>query len=95
MLCNMETLCRKQVINICNGNRVGYVYDISFDSQTACICELIIEPDSVFSWKAAQRKLVIPWNCIRVIGDETILVQCEAPPQVCENKKHKFFGRKT
>ena len=92
MLCNMESLCRKDVINVCNGCRIGFVRDINMDTATACILALLVEPDCGFSFKKKNRTVVVPWDCVQVIGDATVLVRCETQPQPCEKEKGKLLG---
>lgn len=41
----MERFCefkKKEVINICDGMKVGYVYDLEIDIRTGRICSIII-----------------------------------------------------
>lgn len=92
MLCNLETLCRKEVINVCNGNRLGYVRDLHIDTQNACIVDLLVETDAPLSFKRKNRTLTVPWNCVQVIGDTTVLVRYDAPPPACAKEKEKRFG---
>lgn len=92
MLCNMDALCRKEVINVCNGNRIGYVRDINIDTQTACITDLLVETDASLSLKRKNRLVNVPWGCVQVIGEATVLVRCDTQPQPCEKEKGKLFG---
>ena len=92
MVCNMETLCRKEVINVCNGCRIGYVCDINIDTCCARISDLLVEKEALFSFKKKNRCVVVPWECVQVIGDETVLVRCDMPPQPQEKEKGKLFG---
>lgn len=88
MHCTMEELCRKEVINICNGNKIGYICDITFESETAHIKDLLVEPFSLSFFRKKNCTLCIPWNAIRIIGKETVLVQYDAPQN--ENQHHKM-----
>lgn len=68
-------LKRKEVINVCNGGRMGCVCDIIIDINL-CRIEAIVVPGP-FSFKcllAPQKNIIIPWNKIRKIGDDVILV---------------------
>ena len=88
----MESLCRKEVINVCNGNRLGYVRDINIDTQTACIISLIVVCDNCFSIKSKNKTTAVPWDCVQVIGEAPVLVRCDFQPQPCEKEKGKLFG---
>lgn len=88
----MDALCRKEVINVCNGCRIGFVRDINIDTQSACITALLVETDASFSVKRRNRIVILPWHCVQVIGDATVLVRCEEQPQPYEKEKGKLFG---
>ena len=90
MLCNMEELCRKEVINICNGNRIGYIRDVNIETETAQICSLIVEPVGFVLFKKKHSNHCIPWNAVRIIGKETVLVQYECIE--CD-EQHQIKGR--
>lgn len=92
MLCNMESLCRKDVINVCNGNRLGFVRDINMDTGTACILSLLVESDCGFSFKKKNRTVIVPWDCVQMIGETTVLVRCDTQPQPCEKEKNRLLG---
>ena len=67
----------KEVINLCNGKRMGYVCDVEFDSECGKICALLL-PARLFSGglkKCAPTR--IPWSCIDRIGKDLILVKFE------------------
>lgn len=72
-----QDLKNKEVINIYNGKSVGYVDDISLNLERGTV-EGIIIPQSgggLFSFFSRGGEIVIPWQCIRRIGDEVILVE--------------------
>ena len=52
-------LKEKEVINVCDGERLGYVEDMIFDLCKGCISHII----------------VIDLSCIRQIGADVILVE--------------------
>lgn len=76
-------LQEKEVINICDGKRLGYVEDLEFEQQSGKICTLIIPMDcgkwNVFS---KTRAYYVPWRCIKRIGDDIILVEVDTE-QIC------------
>ena len=68
----------KDVINIENGRRVGYVCDIEIDPKCATITALIIEKRSFLSYFRFIKEpniLVIPMENIVSIGADVILVR--------------------
>ena len=71
-------LKEKEVINICDGRRLGCVCDLEFDGVTGKICTLVIpEECGKFSFFGKERAFFVPWRCIRRIGDDIILVEVE------------------
>lgn len=71
-------LREKEVINICDGKRLGFVCDFEFEPATGKICTLII-PEECGKWNffGKERAYFVPWRCIRRIGDDIILVEAD------------------
>jgi len=65
----------KEVINIANGERMGFIYDFELDLEKGEIVSLIIADDlkplSLFS---KPSEIIINWQDIVKIGQDTILV---------------------
>jgi YlmC/YmxH family sporulation protein len=69
--------CR-EVINICDGRRLGCVCDLEMDAISGKICTLIIpECGSKWNFFGKERAFFVPWRCIRRIGDDIILVEVD------------------
>ena len=75
--CNFNDLRKLEVINTCNGKRLGCVTDLLLDLCSGSILAIIIpkktEINELFC-KKENRFIKIPWNCIERIGDDIILV---------------------
>lgn len=68
----------KEVVNIKNGCRLGYVDDIIFDSETGVICGMEIPGKGrLFGLFSRGETIYIPWNDIERIGDDIIIVSCD------------------
>lgn len=68
-------LRQKEVINLVDGRRLGYVKDIEFSLETGRLVSIILPgPWSLFRAFGGEAELVIPWRDIRKIGEEIILV---------------------
>ena len=68
----------KEVINCRDGERIGYIYDIIFDECNACIKKIIIPGQcKLFGILGKEHEYIIPWNCIRQIGTDVILVDVD------------------
>ena len=65
----------KEVININNGKRMGYVQDVCADLQTGSIPPIIVPGENKFaSMFSNKNDIIIPWEKIHCIGEDTILV---------------------
>ena len=53
--------------------------DVEFNCETGCITALVVPgPGSFcFCFWGAGSEYIIPWNCIRQIGDDIILVEID------------------
>ena len=66
----------KEVVNICDGCRLGYVCDVEVDCRCGQICAIIVPGKGrCFGLLGHQEDFVIPWKCIRQIGDDIILIE--------------------
>ena len=78
--CTLYDLRKLEVINICNGKRLGCITDIEFDLCSGNILAILIpkkpEINDLFC-KKEKRFFKIPWCCIERIGDDIILVRFE------------------
>ncbi len=65
----------KEVINIKNGKRLGYVQDVTADLKTGTITSIIVPGNTkFFNLFSTGNDIVIPWENITCIGDDIILV---------------------
>ena len=76
MTCRMYDLRRKDVINIKDGVRLGSVNDLEFDTENARVVAIVIYGrPRFFGLFGREDDIVIRWEDIQGIGDDTILVQ--------------------
>ena len=88
-----ELRCR-EVINICDGCRLGTVGDVEIrfpDGQVSAI--VVYGPCRFFGLFGRGEEYYIPWDCIARMGDDIILVdkpiqKRESQPQ--RKRKHSF-----
>lgn len=80
MQCRIADLRCKEVINICNGFRLGFVCDVFLDTLTGCILAIVVPgPCRFFGLFWREDDFIIPWDCIRRIGDDIILIEIDGP----------------
>lgn len=66
----------KEVININDAKRLGYVQDVTADLQTGIITSIIVPgTNKMFNIFSGNNEIVIPWEKIKCIGDDLILVE--------------------
>ena len=65
----------KEVINICDGCRLGYVADVELKLPEGQVCAIIVYgPFRFFGLFGRGEEDYIPWECIQRVGDDIILV---------------------
>ena len=68
---------RKEVINITNATRLGYVQDVCADLETGKITSIIVPggANKLLNFFSASNDIVIEWERITCIGEDLILVE--------------------
>ena len=92
MTTNFTAFRRKELINIADGMKLGFVDDIVFDAESAAVRSLIVYGrPKLFGLLGRGNDVTIPWDSIQMIGEDTILVRWEGalPPQ--PKKKVSFL----
>ena len=64
----------KEVINIKDAKKLGFVQDVTADLKTGIITSIIVPGNNKRFSIFTNEEIVIPWEKIKVIGDEIILV---------------------
>ena len=66
----------KEVINIKDGRRLGFVQDVTADLESGIITSIIVPgTNRILNVFSSNNDIVIPWNNIKCIGDDIILVE--------------------
>ncbi|MCI5915510.1 MAG: YlmC/YmxH family sporulation protein [Christensenella sp.] len=72
---NFCDLKRKEVINLCDGARLGCICDLEMDTCSGAVYAIIVPgPPRLWGLLRSDEELVIPYNKITKIGDDVILV---------------------
>lgn len=78
-------LRQKEVINICDGQKLGYVCDLDFNLTKGIInCIIVPGPCKVFGFIGRESEFVIDLCDIEKVGDDVILVDID--PERCLKK---------
>lgn len=66
----------KEVININDGKRLGFVQDVCADLNTGTITSIIVPGNNKFiGMFSSGNEIVIEWQNIKCIGEDVILVE--------------------
>ena len=66
----------KEVVNVCDGKRLGNIVDMVFDTTCARVTGIVVPGEkSFFSLFKSNNDIFIPYNKIRKIGKDVILVE--------------------
>lgn len=75
---NMESgmdFRHKEVINIKDGKRLGYVQDVCANLETGRITSIIVPGNKrIMSMFSKEDDIIIEWEKIKCIGEDVILV---------------------
>ena len=66
----------KEVINIKDAKRLGFVQDVTADFKTGTITSIIVPGNTkFFNLFSTGDEITIPWTSIKAIGEDIILVE--------------------
>lgn len=92
----MEKICRildmgyKEVIDLRDGARLGYVGDVEIDTETGRVQSMVIPGRlRLFGLLGREAERVVSWEDIEKIGEDIILVRTRA-----ELPAHQMTGRR-
>lgn len=88
MLLRVEDLKYKEVISVKDGMRLGSVCDVEIDTSNAHVCCLVIYGRlKWFGLLGREEDIIIGWENIALIGEDTILVN-----YCCPQRKKSFLN---
>ena len=75
MQCRTRDLRCKEVINISDGCRLGFVSDVDIRIPEGQVIAIVVNgPCRFFGLFGRGEEFYIPWECIQRIGDDIILI---------------------
>lgn len=78
---------QKEVINLSDGTRLGYVFDAIINEESGRVEALVIPVQGkVFGIFGKDNEYIIPWEQIQKIGDDIVLVHFDKETET-EKKK--------
>lgn len=74
-MARISDMRRKEVINIYDGRRFGFVCDVEFSVETGRIEALVVPSEAkLLGLMGKPGGISVPWEAVKKIGDDIILV---------------------
>ena len=87
MECRVSELRYKEIINVSDGSRYGWVGDVEVDLDSGQVRALVVPGRlRLFGLLGREEDRYIPWSCVRRFGEDIILV--EDPPRRRTPRRH-------
>lgn len=88
VICSLENMRRKEVIDIQTGERLGYIDDVQMNIEKSGIVALVIlGRNRLFGLLGKEENIIIPCSEIEVIGDDVLLIRHSADNQLLNSTK--------
>ena len=72
----------KEVICVSDGRRLGFIADVQVEITEGKVCAIVVPcPCRFFGVVGRNEDFIIPWNCIKRIGPDIVLV--DTKPDDC------------
>ena len=85
--CNSEDFREKEVVNVCDGKKLGCVAEVEFNVGDGKRTAIVGPVEGGFLGLGNKGKSVIPWDKIVRSGEDVILVNAEGLlPLPCKKK---------
>jgi len=86
----VSDLRHKDIINVIDGKRIGYIKDIELDLDDGTIKNIILPGENrIFSLFGKNDDLVIDWRQIKKIGADVILVEINSVTPIRRKKSYE------
>ena len=90
MLLSFEELCRKEVIDIATGERLGFIDDIEVDIASGSVRSLIIYGRArLLGLFGKENDTVISCKDIKVVGEDVVLVERDKSAESAQLTKYR------
>mgnify|MGYP000556970066 FL=1 len=77
-MCRTADLKQKEVINVADGRRLGFVCDVEIDLENGRIDAIVLPGGGrLFGIIGRDSEFIIPWDRIKKIGEDIILVDMD------------------
>lgn len=74
----LSSFTKKEVVNVLDGRRLGFLCDVEVELMTGRVEAIVISvPSKILSAGNKSTELVIPFNKIKKVGEDIVLVNVE------------------
>ena len=73
----ISDLTRRDIINLMDGSKLGAIKDMHIDPDTGAIKAFVLQSPKKFGLLGVGRDLVVPWEKIKKIGVDAVLVELD------------------
>ena len=91
MICRIQEFRYKDVVCVEDGTRLGYVGDVEIDTKNAQLRSIVIYGKNRWFFFGRGEDIVVPWEEIQIIGEDTILVNVPSS-RFARKKKRSFWS---
>lgn len=92
MICRIDEMKNKQVVCVNDGCVLGYISDIELDTEKGTLTSIVIYGRlRFFGLFGREDDIVIPYDDIKVIGAETVLVSTTVNLGFRDSRRKKQF----
>lgn len=91
MICRIQEFRYKDVVCVEDGTRLGYVGDVEIDTKNAQLRSIVIHGKYRWLFFGREEDIVVPWEEIQIIGEDTILVNV-SPTHTGRRKKRSLWS---
>lgn len=93
MICRIDELKNKQVVCVRDGCVLGYISDVELDTEKGTLTSIVIYGKlRFFGLFGREDDIVIPFDEIKVIGAETVLVTTTVNLSLRDSRGKKRFA---
>ena len=88
MECRVSELRYKEIINVSDGSRYGWVGDVEVDLESGQVRALVLPGRRrLFGLLGREEDRYIPWDRVRRFGEDIILVEQEPQPRALRRRR--------
>lgn len=91
MLCTMRDLEAKDIVNVCTGAKLGRMCDLEMDTSCGKITAILVADGLGGFWQSRTESLRIPWENVRCVGEDAILVEVQRELPEGTHRRRRFF----